>query len=224
MSVPFFERLFDGTGGVRHNAVRDLTDSAGILSHESYATPCNVRAGDVANAPRVSLRTCKELQLAARPHDGCMARPVSPDENGRILLKRSEAAWLARVSTETVRRWTDTEKVLPVVGSGRASRIDWQDLRARASRAGDPAPAHWSWLAADLRHPSRGVIGDSLHVANANVGESQEVERLRTENDKLRAERDTARADAENLDQAVMVYRDNWRRHTGPQSPQGLEG
>jgi hypothetical protein len=50
------------------------------------------------------------------------------------------------------------------------------------------------------------------------LDESTIVARLAAELATARLERDRAIADAENLDQAVMSYRDNWRRRTQPQS------
>lgn len=149
---------------------------------------------------------------------------MGADKDGRVLLKRSEAAWLARVSTETVRRWITNDLTLPVVGEGRLSRVLWGDLCIRAAGAGDPPPAHWSWLNADLTQPPGDASTPARVAPDPGIPTDADMASLRTENVGLRLELEVAVADAENLDQAVMVYRDNWRRRTQPQSLRDLGG
>lgn len=149
-----------------------------------------------------------------------MANKIAPDEAGRILLRRSDAAWLARVSTETIRRWTDVEKSLALIGAGRAARVEWHAMRERL-RADGRALAHWSWLEADLSQPiARSVTAlDAVHGSN----DHSDIQELQAEIAELRHQRDQAVADAENLDQAVMSYRDNWRRRVEPWSAGSVE-
>lgn len=148
---------------------------------------------------------------------------VAPDADGRVLLRRSEVAWLAGVSTETVRRWVEKEGTLHEVRGGVRPRILFEDLCARATAAGDPLPAHWSWLNADLTDPPADFVTDQNSATPPPDADlRRETVRLRQENEALRLERDLARADAENLDHAAMAYRDNWRRRIEPHSPSDL--
>ena len=112
-----------------------------------------------------------------------------------------------QTTTETVRRWVQAGE-LTLDESANGTRIDWESLRARARTQGDPPPAHWGWIQADLQQPPPAEAADSSFTD------------ARTLHQRLvwaEAERDIALAEAENLDQAVMAYRDNWRRRTQPQ-------
>jgi hypothetical protein len=146
-----------------------------------------------------------------------MRTHAEADGPDRVLVTRSEAAWLARVSTETVRRWTGPGGGLPVQGSGRSAHIDWEDLKNHLASQGLPAAAHWAWLKEDLSEPpDHPFVDDGQEEASA-------VARLQAQVDLLTAERDAALSDAENLDHAVMAYRDNWKRRVVPDSPRGIE-
>ena len=135
-------------------------------------------------------------------YDSCVARDSSgPEGTANIKLTVAECAWLARVSTETIRRWIRGDQL--VAGQ---STITWEDLQRHA----DPSVlAHWSWLQADLSHPAN---------ASPELAVPTELDRLRREVADANLARDQAILDAENLDQAAMIYRDNWRRRSQPQS------
>lgn len=148
-------------------------------------------------------------------------RIVLPDADGDALLTIWQAAWLSRTTTETVRRWL-RDGSLTLDGSGAGLR--WQQLVDRAIAVGDAAPAHWSWLNADLREQ---ITSAKVVLPPSTPGQStrQDETNLSSVLATLAAtklERDQARADAENLDQAVMAYRDNWRRRMEPQTSDDL--
>jgi hypothetical protein len=148
-------------------------------------------------------------------------RIVLPDGNGDALLTIWQAAWLSRATTETVRRWL-RDGSLTLDRSG--ARLRWRQLVDRAVAVGDAAPAHWSWLNADLREQA----GTAKNILSASQSEQSTKNDQANLNSVLaalattRLERDQAKADAENLDQAVMAYRDNWRRRTEPQTSDDL--
>jgi hypothetical protein len=128
---------------------------------------------------------------------------VEPDERGEVLLTVWQAAWLSRTSTETIRRWQLdglSKTGLP---------IHWRDLVQRTVEVGHEAPIHWTWLNADLR-------GEA--PTRADPATSSDIESEQAATAEALRQRDEARADAESLDQAVMAFRDIWRRRMEPRN------
>lgn len=150
-------------------------------------------------------------------------RGVIVGPRDEVLLVRADAAWLARITAETLRQWVKSEQLFEVENGGRLL-VPWTALRECAARHGH-AVAHWSWLERDLTEEapaSRGDADDAIAAGVDAVDQDEEVGELRREVAQLRLQLATAMAEAENLDQAVMSYRDNWRRRTQPQSPSEL--
>ena len=137
-----------------------------------------------------------------------LGRNVEPDAQGDVWLSVLQAAWLLRTSEETIRRWIRANEV-SLKPDAPDTCVLWRSLDERALRLGQNPPAHWAWLAADLQDPP-----PSLH----DLAGLYDVQSLQQRLIDAESARDIAQAEAENLDQAVMAYRDSWRRRTQPQS------
>jgi hypothetical protein len=163
------------------------------------------------------------------------------DSDDEVRLGRREAAWLAQITENNITAWIN-EGSLAATRTKGTPPIRWADLKATCEKkhrlpplrpewltvtAADPLPSAWR----ETNTPSED--GATARPLDDEIGPSREtrrrVEELTQQINQLQAalataalERDFARQDAQNLDQAAMAYRDNWRRHSEPATPEPL--
>lgn len=152
------------------------------------------------------------------------------DENGALWLTRAQAAWCARIDSETVRRWmTDGQLETREFPGRREALIAWTSFEEKAAdRHGPPLHPRWMAIAGEqavaslvcgtpaAEAPGVGAPPDAAALQAALDEALAARDEARADADKAAIERDKARADAESADQAAMAFRDNWRRHTQP--------